>query len=82
MSEEANAELSRILMNGANDPRDSEVGFFNDAVDILRQVVLEKEYSALLVQADKYKLSDNETYRENVQKSLEVKRQLDKLKII
>ena len=82
LSEEANAELSRILMNGANDPRDSEVGFFNDAVDILRQVVLEKEYSALLVQADKYKLSDKETYREKVQKSLEVKRQLDKLKII
>ena len=82
LSEEANAELSRILMNGANDPRDSEIGFFNDAVDILRQVVLEKEYSALLAQADKYKLSDDEIYREKIQKSLEIKRQLDKLKII
>ena len=82
LSEEANAELSRILMKGANNPRDSEINFFNDAVDTLRQVVLEKEYTTLLVQADKYKFGDDETYREKVQKSLEVKRQLDKLKII
>ncbi len=81
LSEEANAELSRILMKGANNPRDTEIGFFNDAVGILRRAVLEKKYKTLLAQADEYKVSDKETYRKKVQESLKIKREIDKLKV-
>ena len=81
LSEEANAELSRILMKGANNPRDTEIDFFNDAVGILRRALLEKKYKTLLAQADEYKVSDKETYRKKVQESLKIKREIDKLKV-
>ena len=82
LSEEANAELSRILMNGASDPRETEIDFFNDSIATLRQVVLEKKYNTLLAQADEYKLSDEKTYVKKVQESLKVKREIDKWKVI
>lgn len=82
LSEEANAELSRILMSGSSDPRDAtEVKFFSDSVDVLKRAVLKKKYKNLLAQIDEYDISSNEeTYKKTVHESLNVKSEMDKLK--
>ncbi|MBR4903789.1 MAG: DNA primase [Selenomonadaceae bacterium] len=82
-SEEVNAELSRILIDGADDPRgnDKELELFYDSVDILRRAVLQKKYETLLAEADEYIPSDEETYKEKVRESLKVRNEINKLKI-
>ena len=80
LSEEANAELSRILLNGSDDPRAKEVKSFSDSVDILYRAVLKKKYENLLAQADEYISSDEETYMKTVYESLKVKHEMDSLK--
>ncbi len=82
LSEEANAELSRILMSGSGDPRDAtEVKFFSDSVDVLKRAILKKKYKNLLAQIDEYDISSDEaTYKKTVAESLKVKFEMDKLK--
>ncbi len=80
LSEEANAELSRILMSGSSDPRATEVKFFGDAVDVLKRDALKKKYENLLAQIDEYNSGDEETYKKTVAESLKVKFEMDKLK--
>ena len=80
LSEEANTELSRILLSGSDDPRANETKFFNDAVDILHRAVLKRKYENLLAQADEYTSGDEETYRKKVLESLKVKFEMDSLK--
>ena len=80
LSEAANAELSRILLSGSDDPRAKEIKFFGDAVDILHRAVLKKKYKNLLAQADEYIPSDEKNYRKTVQESLKVKFEMDSLK--
>lgn len=80
LSEEANAELSRILMSGSSDPRANEVKSFGDAVDVLKRAALKKKYDNLIVQIDEYNSSDEETYKKTVAESLKVKFEMDKLK--
>ena len=79
MSDEANAELSRILLAGADEPRDMEMTLFYDSMDILRIAVLKKKYDELLAQAGKYTSSNDENYVELIQNSLKVKREIVKL---
>ncbi len=80
LSEEANAELLRILMSGSDDPRKEEVKLFDDAVNVLKQIALKKKFKTLLIQADEYISSDNETYRKKVKESLKVNREFNSLK--
>ena len=80
LSEEANAELSRILMSGSDDPRHEENKLFDDAVNVLKQIALKKKFKTLLIQADEYISSDNETYRKKVKESLKVNREINSLK--
>ena len=79
-SEEVNAELSRILMNGSDDPRDKERELFNDSVDTLRRAVLQKKYETLLAEADEYIPSDEETYKKKVRESLKLRSEINRLK--
>ena len=79
LSEEANAELSRILINGADEPRE-EVSLFEDAIVIMRRVMLKRQYNELLAQAEKYISSDRAAYVKAVQQSLKIKATLDNLK--
>jgi DNA primase len=80
LSAEANTELSRILMSGSDNPRQEEVRLFNDAIDTLKQVLLQKKYEKLLTEADEYISSDKEIYKKKVQESLKVKKEIDSLK--
>lgn len=80
LSEAANAELSRILINGADYPRDTEIPLFEDALSIMKRVTLKKKYNELLAQAEKYTSSDRAAYVKAVQQSLKIKAELDKLK--
>lgn len=79
LSDEANAELSRILLAGADEPRDMEMNLFYDSMDILRIAVLKKKYDELLAQAGKYTSSHDENYVELIQNSLKVKQEIVKL---
>lgn len=80
LSEEANDELSRILMSGSDDPRHEEKYLFDDAVNVLKQIALKKKFKTLLMQADEYISSDDETYRKKVKESLKVNREINSLK--
>lgn len=80
LSAEANAQLSRILLDGSNEPRSDELAMFNDSVKVLLRVVLKKKYNELLLQAEKYISSDPDAYWQTVQESLKIKRQMDTLK--
>lgn len=80
LSEEANAELSRILINGADNPRDTEIVLFDDAIHIMRRANLKRQYNELLAQAEKYISIDRDAYAKAVRKSLKIKAEIDNLK--
>ena len=80
LSEEANEELSRILMNESNDPYINEINNFNDAVAVLKQAVLQKKYKAIREQAEQYISSDYETYKKKIEESLKIKKEINDLK--
>ncbi len=80
LSEEANAELSRILLNGADELGKREIAIFEESIDILRQIVLMKEYYKLSAQAEKYIPNDETTYNKTVKEFLKIKEKVDNLK--
>ena len=81
LSEEAQAQLSRILIGGTNDPRDTELNIFNDSINTLRRAIIKKDYDKLVAQIKEYNRSgDDEAYKQMIRKSLELKYQMDKLK--
>ncbi len=81
LSDEATAQLSRILMNGSDDPRTSEMQLFNDSIQIMKRAALKKRYNELMAQAKAYISSDEDIYAKMVYESLELKHQIDKLKV-
>lgn len=80
LSEEANLELSRILMNGTDEFDKNEVALFEESVNILRQVVLIKEYYRLNVEAEKYISDDEVSYNKIVKELINIKKEIDNLK--
>jgi len=80
LSDEANAQLSKILVGGADEPRDTELAVFEDSMKILRRVALKREYDALMAKAEEYITSDRETYAKLIRQSLKVKHEMDTLK--
>ncbi|MBE8951231.1 MAG: DNA primase [Quinella sp. 3Q1] len=80
LSDKANAELARILINGSDVPRESEIVVFDDSVKILQRAMLNKKYHELMAEAEKYIPSDEETYIKMVKESLDIKREIDNLK--
>ncbi len=81
LSEPAQAQLSRILIGGTNDPRDTELNIFNDSINTLRRAIIKKDYDKLVAQIKEYNRSgDDEAYKQMIRKSLELKYQMDKLK--
>lgn len=80
LSEEANAELARILTEGTDEPRDKELALFEDSLKTLQRVVLKKQYNELLAQAEKYISGDRAAYERTVRQSLKIKAKIDKLK--
>lgn len=80
LSEEANAEFSRILMDGTDDAGEKEVALFEEAVSTLRQIVLLRKYYKLNEQAEKYISVDKAAYDKIVKELLNIIKELDKLK--
>ena len=80
LSEEANAELSRILMEDTIYLGDDEVFAFEDSVKILRRAALQEKYHQLMEQSEKYPVKDDATYNGMVRESLKIKKEIDKLK--
>ncbi len=80
LSDEANAQLSRILMDGSDEPLDTEIKLFNDSVNILRRDVLLKKYHRILAQSEGYKSGDQEIYNKSIQELIKVKKEIDNLK--
>ena len=82
LSEAANAQLSRILMSGSNDPRVKEMKIFNDSVDVLKRIHMRKRYNELLIKLKEHNDSgDKAAYEQMIQESLDLKYKIDKLKL-
>ena len=82
LSEAANAELSRILLNGSDDPRSNEIALFGDALATMKRAVLKKQFKEFLDQAEKYISSDRAAYVKAVKNSLKIKAKIDNLRVI
>jgi len=80
LSDAANAELTRILMSGSDDPRTTEVDYFDDAVNILKRGILKKKYDLLRAQAESIS-DDKEAYKKMILESIKIKHKIDNLKI-
>ena len=80
LSQEANTELSRILLSGSDDPRTNEVDYFDDAVAVLKRAALKKKYDELRAKAENIS-SDKEGYKKMIMESIKIKYQIDNLKI-
>ena len=80
LSEAANAELARVLMDGTDAPHDTQLNVFKDSLRILRQIVLNKKYYELLAEAEKYNSNDEAAYIKTVEESLKIKKEIDNLK--
>ncbi len=80
LSEEANLELSRILMNGTDEFGQKEVALFEESLATLRQIVLMKEFYKLSSQAEKYIPDDEMTYNKTVKELIKIKEKVDNLK--
>ncbi len=80
LSEAANAELARILMDGTDAPRDTQIKVFKDSLKTLRLVVLHEKYYGLMAEAEKYISNDTAAYTKTVEESLKIKKEIDNLK--
>ena len=79
LSEAANAELSRILLTGSEDPRNDELSAFEDSVKKLRLANMKKIYAKTFKEFENYMNSGNPAYAEKFQESLKLKYEMDEL---
>ena len=78
LSEEANAELARIL--GSIEPQNSETDAFQDSVKFMKKFILEKKYRQCVKEAENfYKAGDEKSYLDKVQSSLDIQKEINKL---
>ena len=79
LSEKANVELSRILLNGSDDPRNSELKAFEDAVKTIRLANLKKRYAKILQEIENDIDSGSSNCFEKYKQSLKLKKEMDEL---
>ena len=79
LSKAAVTEISRILMNGSEDPREYEVTAFEESVHAIKKSWLKKIYNEKLKEANEYMSSDYPVYVEKVQETLKIKKRIDEL---
>lgn len=70
------AQLSRLLMDGTDEPRDTELAIFYDAINFLKRTVLKRKYETLLTQMPQYQAGDSEAYNKTLQEVNEIRQQL------
>lgn len=80
LSEEANVELSRILMSGSDEFGKKEVALFEESLATLRQIVLMKKFYKLRTQAEDHIPEDETTYNKTVKELIKIKVEVDNLK--
>lgn len=80
LSVEANTELSRILSSGSPDPLTDEKNIFNESIMAIKRVCLKRIYEEKVKEANEYLSSDFSVYLEKIQKTLEIRKQLDYFK--
>ena len=79
LSEAANAEISRILTEGANEPEGAELDAFQDSVKKLRTLSLKIRYAKVLREAEEYISTGNPAYIQKMQESVKLKEEMDAL---
>lgn len=75
----ANAEISRILAEGSEDPRDDEIPVFEESLRAIKKNWLKRLYDEKYKDANKYVLKDYSVYAEKIQETLKIKEEMDKL---
>ena len=79
LSEKANAEVSRIILNGEDEPRNTELAAFEDSVKTLRLANLKKIYEKTMLEVENYISSGNPAYAEKMLESFKIKKEMDEL---
>ena len=79
LSDDANALLSRILINGTDEPRDREVAIFEDAVKFLQRLSLKRHYEQLILKLQAMPNDDEKTYKETIREMFNLKQKIDGL---
>lgn len=79
LSAEANAEISKILAGGSDDPRSNEISVFEESLHALKKSWLKKLYDEKYKEANMYVLKDCSVYAEKIQETLKIKKELDGL---
>ncbi len=80
LTDEANAELSRILIGGSEEPRDTELAAFEDSMKVLRIEWLQIRYNLVTQEADKIFREDYDAYAKKIAESLKIKEEMNKLR--
>ena len=80
LSENANTELSRIILSGSDSPRDNEISAFEDSVKVLRLAYMKEIHARKLKEAENYiDGGDGSEFLEKFKESLKLKIEMDEL---
>lgn len=80
LSDAANAELARILLIYAGDPRDTGLKVFEESVHFAKKAWIQKIYNDKLKKIIEQMETDNSDYVAEMQGTLELQKELDELK--
>ena len=81
LSENANTELSRIILSGSDSPRDNEISAFEDSVKALRLAYMKEVHARKLKEAESYIDGGNGSeFMEKFKESLKLKIEMDELR--
>lgn len=78
LSEDANTQLSRILIEGTDEPRASELAVFEESIKILQRIALKKQYEKIFSQMENMS-NDSDAYNKALQETTKLKQQIESL---
>lgn len=78
LSERANAELSKILLVSAEDPRGRSLDAFEDSIRTAQKILMKKDYDDKLQKAVKL-VTDGNPYADAMRETVKIKTEMDKL---
>ena len=78
LSEDANTQLSRILIEGTDEPRASELTVFEDSIKYLKRIALKKRYEQIISQIE-YISNDSDAYEKAIKEASKLNQQIKAL---
>ena len=82
LSEEALAEVSKILVGSESEQRESEIQAYNDSMRTLKLKWLQTRYTRLAEETKQYISGGEQFYLDKMRESQKIKKEMDELKIV